>query len=77
MLLLFELFNVYLLALEATSRGWGRLTHQPRAGMGFADDVVIVATSDSLLHEQIDQTAEFCARSGMCIKIKQICRDGL
>ncbi|NBO64558.1 MAG: hypothetical protein EBU88_06900 [Acidobacteria bacterium] len=70
--LLFELlFNVYLLALEATSGGLVRLTHRPRAGMGFADDVAIVATSASLLQKRLDKTAEFCAWSGMRVKIKK------
>jgi hypothetical protein len=64
--LLFELlFNVYLLSLEATAGGWVRLTHRPKAGMGFSEDVAIVATSEALLQKRLDKTAKFCAWSGM------------
>ncbi len=39
--------------------------------MGFADDVAIVATSASLLKKRLDETAEFCAWSGMRVNIKK------
>ncbi len=71
--MLFELlFNVYLLALEATAGGWIRLTYRPKAGMGFADyvgHVAFVATSEALLQKRLDKTAKFCAWSGMHVKI--------
>ncbi len=70
--LLFELvFNIYLLALEATSRGSIRLFRRPRVGRGFADDVAILASSKAQLQIRLDTTAKFCRWSGMRVKVNK------
>ena len=68
--LLFELpFNVFLLALEATSVGLVRLFHKPRVGRGFADDVAIIGSSKQQMQTRLTKTAEFCRWSGMRVKV--------
>ena len=57
--LLFELlFNLYLLALEATAGGTFRFTRTQRAARGFADDVAITATSQAQLQRRLDITEQ-------------------
>jgi len=68
--LLFELtFNIYLLALEVTTKGSVRLFHKPKVGRGFADDVAIVSSHKSQLQARLDKTAQFCQWSGMRVKV--------
>jgi hypothetical protein len=68
--LLFELpFNVFLLALEATSVGLVRLFHKPRVGRGFADDVAIISSSKQQMQTRLTTTAQFCRWSGMRVKV--------
>ena len=67
---MFELlYNVYLLALEATAGGLVRLTHKPKVARGFADDVAIISHSKTQLQVRLDKTGLFCNWSGMRVKV--------
>ena len=67
---MFELlYNVYLLALEATAGGLVRLTHKPKVARGFADDVAITSHSKTQLQMRLDYTGLFCSWSGMRVKV--------
>jgi hypothetical protein len=72
--LLFRLIfiNALLLALKATGV-WHRTISGLRASArGFADDVVLVAYSAADISRLLQVVADFCAWSGMRIKLKSV-----
>ena len=70
--LLFGLiFNALLLALKATGVGHRTISGLRASARGFADDLVLVAYSAADMSRLLQVVADFCAWSGMRIKLEK------